>query len=130
LLLADRRVGEIGRRGLQSAQRFSKPRLERPSFRKARLSTRGASRETKMSPNYFPVMLQENIETAGNKTDATAVWLVTDQVPRGTWFAELDRRWPFSRRSVTGRDVLRPETDVMAVGSTNQRGDPSHAHPS
>jgi hypothetical protein len=40
-------------------------------------------------------MLQENIETAGNKTDATAVWLVTDQVPRGTWFAGLDRRWPF-----------------------------------
>jgi hypothetical protein len=43
----------------------------------------------------IPLMLQENIETAGNKTDATAVWLVTDQVPRGTWFAGLDRRWPF-----------------------------------
>jgi hypothetical protein len=83
-----------------------------------------------MSPRLFPVMLEENIETARNKTDANAVWLVTDQVSRGTWFAGLDRRWPFSRRSVSGRDVLRPEIDVMAVGSTNQRGDPSHAHPS
>jgi hypothetical protein len=73
-------------------------------------------------------MLQENIEKAGNKTDANAVWLVTDQVPRGTWFEGLDRRWPFSRRSVSGRDVLRPEIDVTACGSTNQRGDPSHAH--
>jgi hypothetical protein len=83
-----------------------------------------------MQPNPFPVLLQENIEMAGNKTDANAVWLVTDQVSRGTWFAELDRRWPFSRRSVTGRDVLRSEIDAMAVGSTNQRSDPSHAHPS
>ena len=79
---------------------------------------------------FIAVTLQEIIETGGNKTDANAVWLVTDQVPRGTWFAELDRRWPFSRRSVTGRDVLRPQIDVMAVGSNNQRGDPSHAHPS
>jgi hypothetical protein len=44
-----------------------------------------------MQPNPFPVLLQENIEMAGNKTDANAVWLVTDQVSRGTWFAELDR---------------------------------------
>jgi hypothetical protein len=79
---------------------------------------------------FIAVTLQKIIETGGNKTDANAVWLVTDQVPRGTSFAELDRRWPFSRRSVSGHDVLRPEIDVMAVGSTNQRGDPSHAHPS
>jgi hypothetical protein len=32
-----------------------------------------------MSSRLFPVMLEENIETARNKTDANAVWLVTDR---------------------------------------------------
>jgi hypothetical protein len=32
-----------------------------------------------MSPHLFPVVLEENIETARNKTDAHAVWLVTDR---------------------------------------------------
>jgi hypothetical protein len=35
-------------------------------------------------PRIIPVTLHEILETGGNKTDANAVWLVTDQVPRGT----------------------------------------------
>jgi hypothetical protein len=32
-----------------------------------------------MSAKFIPGTLQEIIETAGNKTDANAVWLVTDR---------------------------------------------------
>jgi hypothetical protein len=79
---------------------------------------------------FIAVTLQEIIETGGNKTDANAVWLVTDQVSRGTCFAKLDRRWPFSRRSVSGRDVLTPEIDVTACRFNQSKRRSSHAHPS
>jgi hypothetical protein len=74
-------------------------------------------------------MLEEIIETGGNKTDVNAVLVGDGSVPRGTWFAGSGRRSLVSRRSVSGREVT-PEIDVMAIGSTNQRGDPSHAHSS
>ena len=70
---------------------FPKRSLERLG-RRASLSREALHSRDSDVREFIAVTLQEIIETGGNKTDANAVWLVTDQVPRGTWFAGSDRR--------------------------------------
>jgi hypothetical protein len=71
LLLVDRRAGEAGRVVFR-ARGLSASHVLRDCCRKARLSPEAFTPDADVA-ELFPVIPQEIIETAGNKTDANAV---------------------------------------------------------